>query len=135
MAELMIEPTYPPTRQIIYPEVGSPAGLIVIQAVGTLPDLVRQHILEKLPLKAYLADFNIHDLLESGGNSFPQGVPLTSSHAPKVVVGPDSIPSLCFTSGSEGKPKGVYGRHFSLTGLARGPVNGNNGLKHIDEST
>lgn len=108
----MIDPTYPPTRQIIYLEVGSPAGIIVIQAAGNVPDLVRQYILEKLPLKAHLADFNIHDLLESSGDSFPQGV---LSHAPKVVVGPDSIPSLCFTSGSEGKPKGVYGRHFSLT--------------------
>ena len=115
MTELTIDPTYPPTRQIIYLEVGSPAGLIVIQAAGAPPNLVREYILSKLPLKAYLADFNIHDLLESSGNLFPQGVPFTGSHAPEVVVGPDSIPSLCFTSGSEGKPKGVYGRHFSLT--------------------
>ena len=32
-----------------------------------------------------------------------------------VLVGPDSTPTLSFTSGSEGKPKGVKGRHFSLT--------------------
>lgn len=31
-----------------------------------------------------------------------------------VVVGPDSTPTLSFTSGSEGRPKGVRGRHFSL---------------------
>lgn len=31
-----------------------------------------------------------------------------------VVVGPDSIPTLSFTSGSEGRPKDVRGRHFSL---------------------
>ena len=37
------------------------------------------------------------------------------SHPPKVVVGPDSTPTLSFTSGSEGVPKGVRGRHFSLT--------------------
>ena len=34
---------------------------------------------------------------------------------PDVVVGPDSTPTLSFTSGSEGVPKGVRGRHFSLT--------------------
>ncbi|KAG0248865.1 large subunit of alpha-aminoadipate reductase, partial [Mortierella polycephala] len=32
-----------------------------------------------------------------------------------VVVGPDSIGTLSFTSGSTGIPKGVRGRHFSLT--------------------
>ncbi|KAK3167903.1 putative NRPS-like protein biosynthetic cluster [Lepraria neglecta] len=34
---------------------------------------------------------------------------------PNVLVGPDSVPTLSFTSGSEGRPKGVQGRHFSLT--------------------
>ena len=32
-----------------------------------------------------------------------------------VVIGPDSIGTLSFTSGSTGVPKGVQGRHFSLT--------------------
>jgi len=36
------------------------------------------------------------------------------SNGPGVVVGPDSIPTLSFTSGSEGRPKGVRGRHYSL---------------------
>lgn len=35
-------------------------------------------------------------------------------HSPGIVVGPDSTPTLSFTSGSEGRPKGVKGRHFSL---------------------
>lgn len=33
---------------------------------------------------------------------------------PGIVIGPDDIPTLSFTSGSEGRPKGVKGRHFSL---------------------
>jgi len=32
-----------------------------------------------------------------------------------VVLGPDSVGTLSFTSGSTGIPKGVRGRHFSLT--------------------
>lgn len=34
---------------------------------------------------------------------------------PNVILGPDSIGTLSFTSGSTGIPKGVRGRHFSLT--------------------
>lgn len=34
---------------------------------------------------------------------------------PGIIIGPDDIPTLSFTSGSEGRPKGVKGRHFSLT--------------------
>jgi L-2-aminoadipate reductase len=34
---------------------------------------------------------------------------------PDIVLGPDSVGTLSFTSGSTGIPKGVKGRHFSLT--------------------
>ena len=34
---------------------------------------------------------------------------------PNVVIGPDSVGTLSFTSGSTGVPKGVKGRHYSLT--------------------
>jgi L-2-aminoadipate reductase len=30
-------------------------------------------------------------------------------------VGPDTVPTLSFTSGSEGRPKGVLSHYFSLT--------------------
>jgi L-aminoadipate-semialdehyde dehydrogenase len=34
---------------------------------------------------------------------------------PNVIIGPDSVGTLSFTSGSTGIPKGVRGRHYSLT--------------------
>lgn len=33
---------------------------------------------------------------------------------PNIMIGPDDTPTLSFTSGSEGRPKGVKGRHYSL---------------------
>jgi L-aminoadipate-semialdehyde dehydrogenase len=37
-----------------------------------------------------------------------------ASSPPGVLVGPDSIGVMSFTSGSEGRPKCVLGRHYSL---------------------
>lgn len=56
----------------------------------------------------------------TGGESNEQGdVLMAHRHLggtdPNVALGPDSVGTLSFTSGSTGIPKGVRGRHFSLT--------------------
>ena len=92
--------------------------MIVIEKAGLLSPTVKHFIATELALKTqipslaiqqdgYLRGDNIRDI-------FQDQIQLRSN-SPNVVVGPDSTPTLSFTSGSEGVPKGVRGRHFSLT--------------------
>lgn len=119
-----IDPAYPPARQNIYLSVAKPKGLIVLQKAGSLDKLVEDYITDNLSLVARVPALRLLDDGTVVGNgedqaSFDKDI-LASSQEKKsqragVVVGPDSNPTLSFTSGSEGIPKGVKGRHFSLT--------------------
>ncbi|KAK9450456.1 uncharacterized protein V1518DRAFT_413899 [Limtongia smithiae] len=116
----VIDPAYPPARQIIYLSVAQPKGLIVLAKAGTLSSTVRKYIDSELSLCVDLPSLEIQDdgsliagLVNGKDLLAPQ---LAMKSTPTgVVVGPDSTPTLSFTSGSEGIPKGVRGRHFSLT--------------------
>ncbi|KAI9314974.1 L-aminoadipate-semialdehyde dehydrogenase [Dichotomocladium elegans] len=116
----VIDPAYPPARQEIYLSVAKPRGLIVLQEAGEIASSVRDYIkkeqdivceIPKLKLRkdGSLAGGSINgaDILDSVRNKAAQNC--------DVVIGPDSIGTLSFTSGSTGIPKGVRGRHFSLT--------------------
>jgi L-2-aminoadipate reductase len=85
-----------------------------------LAPIVRRYIDEELQLKAEVPSLRIGDdgFLsggEVGGKDLFAEVRTKASSPPDTQVGPDSAPTLSFTSGSEGRPKGVLGRHFSLT--------------------
>ncbi|CCH62437.1 hypothetical protein TBLA_0H01500 [Henningerozyma blattae CBS 6284] len=113
----VIDPSYPPERQTVYLSVAKPRGLIVIRKAGQLDPLVKDYIAKELDIKAFIPSIEIQD------NATLQGA-LTNDPLEKVrslenvrtdiILGPDSNPTLSFTSGSEGLPKGVLGRHFSL---------------------
>ncbi|KAI1435092.1 alpha-aminoadipate reductase [Xylaria sp. CBS 124048] len=119
----VLDPLYPPQRQQIYLEVSQPKALISIRKAteehGPLAPLVQKYIDEELSIKTQIPDLHLSDngVLYSGGTEDDdifasiRGKALTP---PDVVVGPDSNPTLSFTSGSEGRPKGVLGRHYSL---------------------
>lgn len=119
----VIDPLYPPDRQIIYLTVAQPRALINLrkatQEAGQLSEKVRLFIANDLQLRVEIpslalgddgtvlgGDINGEDLFS---NQQELGARLTN-----IVIGPDDIPTLSFTSGSEGIPKGVRGRHFSL---------------------
>ncbi|OBA26327.1 hypothetical protein HANVADRAFT_53200 [Hanseniaspora valbyensis NRRL Y-1626] len=111
----VIDPAYPPERQTVYLQVAKPRGLIVIKSAGVLDEYVENYITENLDLKTRVDQLAITS--EHNITSSPETLSLyfEKMDVPTgVVVGPDSNPTLSFTSGSEGLPKGVLGRHFSL---------------------
>lgn len=119
----VIDPAYPPERQQIYLEVAQPRALINIEKAmieaGHLSQIVRTYIDTELHMKTEIPSLCIDNGGElSGGLVDGQDVfdlqKGRASESPHVLVGPDSNPTLSFTSGSEGRPKGVLGRHFSL---------------------
>lgn len=116
----VIDPAYPPARQNIYLEVAQPRALVVIKKAGELSSLVREYLSTSLSILTEVPALAIHpDGTLTGGpvdgvDVLSPQIPLASTPT-GVIVGPDSTPTLSFTSGSEGIPKGVRGRHFSLT--------------------
>ncbi|KAL8834746.1 MAG: hypothetical protein Q9170_003623 [Blastenia crenularia] len=120
----VIDPAYPPDRQIIYLDVAKPKALIIIekasQEAGRISTQVRSYITENLNLKTEIPGLMLQDGgTLTGGRIDGQDVLAPQAHLVGkvlgIVIGPDDTPTLSFTSGSEGRPKGVKGRHFSLT--------------------
>ncbi|KAF2753977.1 alpha-aminoadipate reductase [Pseudovirgaria hyperparasitica] len=119
----VLDPLYPPDRQIIYLDVSRPRALVILEKAteeaGPLTEKVRDFIDTTLQLRVEVPALKIVDdgTLLGGmvdGRDCLEEQALLKSDMPGVVVGPDSTPTLSFTSGSEGRPKGVKGRHFSL---------------------
>ncbi|KAF2792409.1 large subunit of L-aminoadipate-semialdehyde dehydrogenase [Melanomma pulvis-pyrius CBS 109.77] len=120
----VLDPLYPPDRQCIYLEVSQPRALVVIdkatREAGPISDQVRNYISENLHLRTEVPGLQLRDdgtLVGGlkGDKDCLEEQQKLKADLPGVLVGPDSTPTLSFTSGSEGKPKGVKGRHFSLT--------------------
>ncbi|KZM18946.1 L-2-aminoadipate reductase [Ascochyta rabiei] len=120
----VLDPLYPPDRQCIYLQVSQPRALVVIkkatQEAGPLSPQVRQYMAENLQLSTEVPALELRDdgsLLGGAkdGRDVLHEQQKNKAELPAVLVGPDSTPTLSFTSGSEGLPKGVKGRHFSLT--------------------
>lgn len=115
----VIDPAYPPARQNVYLTVAKPRGLIILEKAGTLDLLVLDFIKNELDVVSHIPQLKINDDGSLVGGATNDGDCLASYQSFKdkptgVIVGPDSNPTLSFTSGSEGLPKGVLGRHYSL---------------------
>lgn len=117
----VIDIAYPPARQNIYLSVARPQGLIVLEKAGVLDDLVKNYIKDELQVITTIPQMRVNDdgslqggKLEGQTKDCLEDYQSLASSPTGVKVGPDSNPTLSFTSGSEGIPKGVLGRHYSL---------------------
>ncbi|RKU41013.1 putative NRPS-like protein biosynthetic cluster [Coniochaeta pulveracea] len=119
----VLDPAYPPARQQIYLEVSQPKALITIGRArdenGTFAPRVQKYIDEELSLKIRVPELRMSDdgHLTGGevdGKEVFIDIESKAAAPPDVLVGPDSISILSFTSGTTSTPKGVMGRHYSL---------------------
>ncbi|PWN25115.1 large subunit of L-aminoadipate-semialdehyde dehydrogenase [Jaminaea rosea] len=118
----VIDPAYPPVRQNIYLQVAKPRAIVVLAKAGSLHANVRKCIQEELEVRVEVPALELLDGGKVRGGSASQGgadvldsAQSKASQSTNILLGPDSPATLSFTSGSTGIPKGVFGRHHSLT--------------------
>ena len=112
----VLDPAYPDDRQCIYLDVARPKGLIAIakasQEDGQISGKVRRWINENLDLRVEVPALEILDDgtitggfdQEDGQDCLHEAQSSKSKH-PGVMVGPDSQPTLSFTSGTVDKSR------------------------------
>ncbi|KAI9016364.1 L-aminoadipate-semialdehyde dehydrogenase [Phycomyces nitens] len=117
----VIDPAYPPARQEVYLSVAKPRGLVIIDRAGSIADSVREYIKKEqnvvceIPALRIMPNGVLSGGVVSGGKDVFDAIRSKAAEDMNIVIGPDSIGTLSFTSGSTGIPKGVRGRHFALT--------------------
>lgn len=101
-------------------QVAQPRALVVLAGAGRIESSVREFLSNALKIRVEVPALEFSPTGEILGGVINDIDVLKSRYHlsetdPNVILGPDSIGTLSFTSGSTGIPKGVRGRHYSLT--------------------
>ncbi len=106
-AFMMLDPAYPPGRLIEFLTIAKPRALVQLEAAGAIPGVVDEHATRTATCRVALPTRQRAD-----ATGLFAALPVT---APDVTTSADDLACVAFTSGSTGGPKGVLGRHGSLT--------------------
>ena len=107
-AFLILDPAYPTTRLIKYMRIARPSGFVHLEACGLVSE----------ELEAFIQTTTVRFRVTLPRLSAfrPDNVLQTYSPAdPEITIGPDDLAYVSYTSGSTGEPKGILGRHGSLS--------------------
>ncbi len=99
----VLDPAHPDPRVIEYLNLAKPRAWLQVQAAGAISPAIEERVKSLTP--------NIRLTLSRNADVLAN----YSVDDPAIDTGPDDIACLTFTSGSTGEPKGILGRHQSLS--------------------